>query len=225
MYNAFEDAIERIKKSTGARTQVDLANILGIRQSSISDAKRRQSVPAEWLLKLYRTHGLNPDWILEGVDPQYLKEVVSAPKGLNETMAVYSLSRPRFRTLQVYSMTEYPDRQGYSHVAPIEAITVPEHFYRPALMVVKMDSTAMEPLIRRGAYVGIDRDQRQILSGEIYAVAVPPEGLAVKRVSHDTESSRLMLKSENPVHHDQTLSMEAFQESIVGRAIWVIQEI
>ena len=50
MYSAFDEALERIKRATGARTQVDLAAILGIRQSSISDAKRRQSIPADWLL-------------------------------------------------------------------------------------------------------------------------------------------------------------------------------
>ena len=48
------------------RTQIELARFLGIQQSSISDAKRRGAIPAEWLLKLLRHKGINPDWVLSG---------------------------------------------------------------------------------------------------------------------------------------------------------------
>ncbi len=69
---AFEAGMERIKQATGARTQVQLAEVLDVRQSSISDAKRRASIPDNWLIKLYRSHGLPPDWIELGTGPQYL---------------------------------------------------------------------------------------------------------------------------------------------------------
>lgn len=62
----------RIFEAAQCRTQVELAHLLGIRQSSISDAKRRNSVPAEWLVTLLRLRGVNPDWILNGVEPKYL---------------------------------------------------------------------------------------------------------------------------------------------------------
>ena len=67
-------AMQRIAEATGARTQVELANILGIRQSSISDAKRRKSIPDAWLVKLFRSHDLNPDWIVSGQQPQFLRQ-------------------------------------------------------------------------------------------------------------------------------------------------------
>lgn len=38
----FQDAYERILQSTGLRTQTDVAALLGVKQSSISDAKRRR---------------------------------------------------------------------------------------------------------------------------------------------------------------------------------------
>lgn len=69
---AFDAAMERIKAVTGARTQVQLAEVLDVRQSSISDAKRRCSVPDTWLVKLLRTHKVLPDWIITGEGPQYL---------------------------------------------------------------------------------------------------------------------------------------------------------
>jgi len=72
----FHAAMTRIKDATGATTQVQLAEILGVRQPSISDAKRRGSIPADWLLKLLCLFGLWPDWVLTGQGPKY--------PGLNE---------------------------------------------------------------------------------------------------------------------------------------------
>jgi Bacteriophage CI repressor helix-turn-helix domain. len=73
-----EAAMERIKNISGARTQVQLAEVLDVRQSSISDAKRRASIPPEWLLKLMRTHQVMPDWILTGQGPKYLGDAAPA---------------------------------------------------------------------------------------------------------------------------------------------------
>lgn len=69
---AHEAAMERIKAATGARTQMQLAELLDVRQSSISDAKRRCSIPPEWMIKLLRSHKLLPDWVEFGTGPQYL---------------------------------------------------------------------------------------------------------------------------------------------------------
>ena len=96
----FEEAMERIKKATGARTQVQLAEVLEVRQSSISDAKRRCSVPADWFLKLYRSHGLNPNWLSDGHEPVYLnpdRAGVPAENLLREVPASYGRSNARGR--------------------------------------------------------------------------------------------------------------------------------
>lgn len=68
----FEEAMERIRRTTGLRTQVLLAACLGIRQSSISDAKRRDTVPDSWLVGLYERYDLNPTWIRSGEGPAFL---------------------------------------------------------------------------------------------------------------------------------------------------------
>ena len=48
-----------------------------IRQSAITDAKRRGAIPADWLLKLLRIQGVNPDWILTGEGVHYLRSAES----------------------------------------------------------------------------------------------------------------------------------------------------
>lgn len=69
-----EDAkvqFSRILAATGCRTQMELANLLGIRQSSVSEVLRRNRIPPRWLVKLQRL-GVNIDWITVGRGPQYL---------------------------------------------------------------------------------------------------------------------------------------------------------
>lgn len=58
--------LDRFFEAAGCRTQVALADFLGIKQSSVADAKKRGSIPSDWLITLWRKKGVNPDWILTG---------------------------------------------------------------------------------------------------------------------------------------------------------------
>lgn len=69
----FEDQMRRIQDVTGKKTQVDLADFLGTRQSSVSDAKRRRRIPADWLVTIIRTKDVHPEWILTGLGPCYIR--------------------------------------------------------------------------------------------------------------------------------------------------------
>ena len=64
--------LARVFEAAGCRTQLELAAVLDIRQSSISDAKRRGAIPSDWLVKLLQQRGVNPDWILDGIGPKFL---------------------------------------------------------------------------------------------------------------------------------------------------------
>lgn len=67
-----ENQFERLFEAAECRTQTELADLLGIRQSSIAVAKRRNRLPSDWLLKLLRLRNINPDWIIFGSGPKYL---------------------------------------------------------------------------------------------------------------------------------------------------------
>lgn len=69
---SFEAQYKRVLEAAECRTQVELAAVLNVRQSSISDAKRRKSIPAEWRVKLFEKKRVNPEWILHGGDIKYL---------------------------------------------------------------------------------------------------------------------------------------------------------
>ena len=57
------------------QTQTELAKLLEVSQSSVAEAKRRQSIPADWYLKLFEKLGVNPDWLKKGNGPVYLRTV------------------------------------------------------------------------------------------------------------------------------------------------------
>lgn len=228
----FEEIFERIKVATNTRTQVELAEVLDIRQSSISDAKRRDSVPSDWFLKLFEKFGLNPDWLKSGLGPMYLKseqgyEPYDGPQAasLREEAAKYAEPESKSQVLTVFSMQGADSAVGKWTPKSIGKLAVPLSMARPNITVVKLDVSAMEPIIRRGAYVGLDADQKNIMSGELYGVYIPFEGLGIRRVFLDEEKGRFVLKSGNPEHPEQYLPVDKREERVVGRVSWVMQQL
>lgn len=65
--------LQRVLAACGCRTHAELAQILGVRQSSVSDAKRRGSIPSQWLLTLLCTKWINPAWILTDRGARYVR--------------------------------------------------------------------------------------------------------------------------------------------------------
>ena len=74
----FDAQFERIKLITGKQTQIELADFLGIRQSAISDAKRRGKLPSGWLVILMRIKRVNPEWVLAGHGPCFTQPHLEA---------------------------------------------------------------------------------------------------------------------------------------------------
>ncbi len=62
----FDACFKRLLDCTGAHNQSELADALGIRQSSVADGKRRNAIPAAWVLKMVIDYGINPEWIATG---------------------------------------------------------------------------------------------------------------------------------------------------------------
>ncbi len=69
--SSFESQYQRVFEAAECKTQVELASVLDVRQSSVSDAKRRQSTPAEWLLTLFAKKSISPRWVLCGEGARY----------------------------------------------------------------------------------------------------------------------------------------------------------
>lgn len=199
----FTEIYERIKLAANCRTQVELAELLNIRQSSISDAKRRDSVPGDWYMKLFERFGLNPDWLKYGVGPLYLRTEKGycpqeAPQALAETVACYGGDFTRSTVVDVYDMAcAYTDEDPRPALSVAGRVPLPQAFLRPSLQVLRLRGRAMEPLLREGAYIGVDMEDPAPVSGRTYALFAPLEGVVVARCSW-TARSRAMSCGPSP---------------------------
>ncbi|WP_051677206.1 helix-turn-helix domain-containing protein [Maridesulfovibrio frigidus] len=113
---AFLESLTRFKEGVGLgpnATQVQVADKLGIRQSSISDAKRRASMPSEWLLKALEVSGMNPKWIRSGEGAKFLVPsddpectVEEKKQDVNEVLEALKKHFPTGTTIEVnYKLT------------------------------------------------------------------------------------------------------------------------
>lgn len=95
----YAEAFSRIQDVTGCETQQELAAFFGVRQSSISDAKKRKRIPDGWLLAALRKLGANPEWILHGGDIKYLAPADSA-QSMPHVVRVTEVRPPERRSAQ-----------------------------------------------------------------------------------------------------------------------------
>jgi hypothetical protein len=53
-------------------------------QSSLSGAKRWGSIPPDWVLKIFESHRVNPEWIKNNQEPMLLREGSHEPVQKNK---------------------------------------------------------------------------------------------------------------------------------------------
>lgn len=228
----FDEIFERIKLATNTRTQMELAEVLDIRQSSISDAKRRNSVPADWYMKLFENFGLNPDWLKKAVGPMYLRtEQGYAPVDIPvdntmgrmfESAAQYNEPDAKSLVVTVHSSLESYDPENLPPC--ISKLSIPMSFSHSGLYVIRLEASSMEPQIRRGAYVGLNTTQKNLVSGELYGINLPYEGVSVKRVFLNAPEKSIILRSESQGHPEVVLPIDEIGKIVVGRVSWVLQK-
>lgn len=88
--------LQRVFEAAACRTQTELATFLCVRQSSISDAKRRGSIPPEWLVTLLLKQWVSPAWVLTGKGSRDLQpaESVGTPPSHVQPLADAKCSTP-----------------------------------------------------------------------------------------------------------------------------------
>lgn len=229
----FDEVFKRIKLATHTRTQIELATVLDIRQSSISDAKRRNSIPADWCMKLFERFGLNPDWIKKGTGPMYLRtETGYAPVDATEPLAaredtvLFNDPDAKSALVNVYSMqpctnNPHPGKEPATFKV-VGKLNIPLSLTGKAIKTFLLDTTGMEPLLRKGAHIGVDTHQKQVVSGELYAVTLPYEGVGIRRIFPNGADNLALLRTENPGHPEMALPLEKLDGAILGRVVWVI---
>ncbi|MCL1986001.1 MAG: helix-turn-helix domain-containing protein [Betaproteobacteria bacterium] len=225
----FMDVYRRIQVMTKTRTQGELAKILGICQSNVAEAKRRDRIPPSWYIKLFEKFGLSQDWLLTGIGPVNARtgagyELPGAfkpkaePAHSREPVAASTL-------VVVYSMSCVPlEAQGISELEPVGKLALPASLAGPGTLVLWMRDDNMAPVVQRGAYLGVNTADVRLSSGGIFVLKHEYAGMLVRRIFLDYGSNQYLLRSEAGGHPESRMPAEECTGRVVGRVVWVIQE-
>jgi len=210
----FDSFLKRVFSATGIDSQTELANILRVNRSAITQARKKESVPSNWILQLFRTYSLNPDWLETGNGETYLRP------GGDEELLFKHIPKVKARLSAGGGSFEIgTEIQGY-YAFQTEWLRTKGNPERMVLMDIFGNS--MEPELKDGDSVLIDESQKDILAGAVYAVGVD-DTIMVKRV--EKHPNKLVLLSENRDYAPIFLKgSECGSVRIIGKVIWVGRE-
>lgn len=218
MPKEFEKFYDRVCQALGVRSQQELARLLGVNRSAITQAKQRDAVPDKWILKLTREFGLDPAWLEHG------ELAIARPS---------AFSSPQAQPADYFEVPKVGARLcagGGSFEVDSEVIDTQvfqkswlNHKGRPDEMVL-MDvfGDSMEPEIKGGDTVLIDQSQKNILAGAIYAVGVE-DTVMVKRL--EKRPNALVLLSDNRAYTPIVLQGDELETvRVIGKIVWICRE-
>lgn len=129
--------------------------------------------------------------------------------------------------MPVFAMDATDAQTGRWRIRETERIALPADLVSPARFVVRMKDDALEPQVRRGAYLLIDTSGNHVpppggCEG-LYAVSWPGHGLLIRPISFDASRRRLALADKRPARTPFRLNADGPDEHVVGRVVWIIQ--
>jgi phage repressor protein C with HTH and peptisase S24 domain len=211
----FESFLQRVCEATGIASQTELASALNINRSAITQARKKGSIPDKWILKLYRTFALNPDWVETGFGPTFLKPSASSDSRFENIPKVKARLSAGGGSFEVGSEIE-----GY-YAFRKEWLATKGNINKIVLMDIFGNS--MEPEIKDGDTVLIDESQKDILAGAVYAVGIE-DTIMVKRL--EKHPNKLVLHSDNRDYSPIYLQgNEINSVRIIGKIIWICREV
>lgn len=210
----FESFLKRVFEATGITSQTELASALNINRSAITQARKKDSIPDKWILQLYRSFGLNPDWVETGIGQNFQKKPDSDSiyKNIPKVKARLSAGSGSF---EVGSEIEgyYAFRKDWLGTKG----TINK------MVLMDIFGNSMEPAMKDGDTILIDESQKDVLAGAIYAVGVD-DTIMVKRL--EKHPNKLVLLSDNKdyspiyIHGSEINSVR-----IIGKGIWICREL
>lgn len=211
----FENFIKRVYEATGIESQTDLARILGVNRSAVTQARKKGAIPDRWLLQLYRGYGLNPEWLEKGSGSTFVGAKQSPVSEFEKIPKVSARLCAGSGSFEVGA-----DVQGYYS---FRKAWLNKRGVADRMVLLDIFGNSMEPEMRDGDTVLIDQSQKNILACAIFALGIE-DTIMVKRV--EKHPNKLVLRSDNrdyaPIYLE---GREADQIRILGKVIWVCREI
>lgn len=193
--------------------QKQFGDKFGIHQSTVSDLEKGNRLPTtDQLIAISRYFNKSTDWLLYGTESDQL-----APK-IAEPQSEYSATV----TIPVYALAGAGSPCCIDSLEPIRTICVEKKMDGPNIRVIQVRGDSMQPTLFDGCHCGVDVTDKHIVSGELYAVYIPYEGIVVKRIAFGHGTVKII--SDNPlVPSDEIFNDRINWDSFIqGRVKWWI---
>lgn len=212
-----EEVIERLKdilsKEYGERKifDKDVAKALGITPEHLSMLKRRQKLPLPELLDFCARKRININWLLYDQDPHSLCE---------ETQ--------KFIYVRYFKDIGASAGGGaFNYESEVERLYIDEKIAqmlggRPDFIeAVNVIGDSMEPLLRDGSIVFVDRSLNDIKRGGIFLIATTA-GVFIKRVRLRVDG-KVELISQNPSYSTEVIEPETL--NVIGKVVGSVEKV
>ena len=210
-------------------TQTKLGEFLGVDYRQVQKYEKGDSkIAIDYLSNIAKFLKVSISYFFpENKEQKHLKKpniIAPAIPVLSESFEA-AIDKTRYKTIPVYSYAGAGKFIDLTEIEPIDTLVIPrEYAVNGSVAVVKVIGRSMEPTIMEGAYIGIDKDSKIFISGNIYAVYLPYEGAVIKKVYLDMKN--IILKSENKDFPDIIIPLENIDNDnfIIGKVKWVLQK-
>lgn len=211
---SFKEKYARILAVTHTKTQVEIAELLDVRQSSISDASKRGNIPPDWYLKLYRKFGINPDWI-DGISKQ---KFIPPSQVYEEDTGIYNKSN----YINVYSTDISKKQFEYAAYPVCDRIEIPQFFNTKNIIVFYFRQNEICTCVKNNAYCGIDTTQKIYENKKIYAIFIEKSGVVLRGAQCIKSKSLLILHHPYDVSKNILIDYAFFEHFVIGKLSWSI---
>jgi len=210
----FAGFFARVAKAAGIASQVELAALLGVHRSAITQAKKKNAVPKTWVLALSRSTGATPDWLEYGREQTFWHDAAGQAAYVNVPKVGARLSA---------GGGSFETDDGVEGLYPFRRDWLRRKGVLTGMVLMDVVGDSMEPEIRHGDMVLIDQGQTALVPQGVYAVGLE-DTVLVKRV--ETRPDAVALVSDNPDYAPVVLSGDALEAlRIIGRVLWVGHEL
>ncbi|BDQ37374.1 Cro/Cl family transcriptional regulator [Pseudodesulfovibrio nedwellii] len=218
MTNGFEAFFKRLCSETEIRNQSQLARELNVGRAAVSLAKKKESIPARWILDLSARFGLNPLWLEKGKGYPRSEAAVAA---VEEDGASYE-EVPKVRARLCAGGGSFETDGMVEGYYSFRSDWLKSRGNPANMVLMEVIGNSMEPEIKEGDMVLIDQARSDVLSGGIYAVGVE-DTVMVKRV--ERLPGTLVLRSDNVDYSPIHLSGDELNNvRVIGQVLWASRE-
>lgn len=208
-----EQIINRMKDVLGVAMDKDVAEYFGIKQASVTNWRKRGTIPIEQCIQLRQSRGVSIDWLLLGLGEGQIDETY-----------VSSIDDPNYTEVPLYDVEAsagngsfFDQEQISSYLKFRNDWMTREGLHQKDLVAIRVAGDSMDGTLADGDTVLIDRSKNK--PDGVFAIRIG-DSLRIKRLQKMADGS-LRVSSDNPMYQPEVIHPENMNQiEIIGQCYW-----